>query len=64
MEDTFKLLNMTPEKKAMMVEDSEKEYYERLMLPYKRTLLNREQKEKRRVELDKERQLAETEILA
>ena len=64
MEDTFKLLNMTPEKKAQYLEDGEKEYYERLMLPYKRPVMNKEQREKRRMELDRERQLAENEILA
>ena len=64
MEDTFALLNMTPDKKAQSVEEGEKEYYERLMLPYKRPTLNREQKSEKRMEIDKQRQIEENIILA
>jgi hypothetical protein len=64
MEDTFKLLNLTPERKQAYLEAKEKQYFERMMhvssKPIKPTY---EQKEYLRFELDKKRDEDERPIL-
>jgi len=63
MEDTFILLNMSPERKAVYMEEGEKEYYERLMLPYRTPKLNKQEKHEKRMALDRGRQIEENNIL-
>ena len=53
MEDTFKLLNLTPERKQKYVQEREKYYIERLMTANKGPKLSYEEKEYKRYQIDK-----------
>jgi len=53
MEDTFKLLNLTPERKQKYVQEREKFYIERLMTANKGPKLSYEEKEYKRYQIDK-----------
>jgi hypothetical protein len=64
MEDTFKLLNLTPERKAVYMETKEKQYFERMMNANKQIKPSYEQREYLRFELDKKRDADESPILA
>ena len=64
MEDTFKLLNLTPERKATYMETKEKQYFERMMNANKQIKPSYEQREYLRFELDKKRDADESPILA
>ena len=64
MEDTFKLLNLTPERKAAYMETKEKQYFERMMNANKQIKPSYEQREYLRFELDKKRDADEAPILA
>ena len=63
MEDTFKLLNLTPERKQKYVTEREKYYIERLMTANKGPKLSYEEKEYKRYQIDKERDKAERNII-
>lgn len=63
MEDTFKLLNLTPERKALYLETKEKQYFERMMNANKTVKPSYEQREYLRFDLDKKRDADERPIL-
>ena len=63
LEDTFKILNMTSERKKVYLQSNQKDYYERLMIPYTKAKLTPEEKDQKRMELDKQRTLDEMPIL-
>lgn len=63
MEDTFKLLNLTPERKQAYIEAKEKQYFERMMHANKTVKPSYEQREYLRFELDKKRDDDERPIL-
>jgi hypothetical protein len=63
MEDTFRLLNLTPERKQAYMELKEKMYFERMMHANKTFKPSYEQREYLRFELDKKRDEDEAPIL-
>jgi len=63
MEDTFRLLNLTPERKQRYVAEREKFYIERLMTANKGPKLSYEEKEYKRYQIDKERDRSERNII-
>lgn len=63
MEDTFALLNLTPERKTQYMEQREKFYIERLMTANKGPKLSYEEKEYRRYEIDNQRDKADKQLL-
>ena len=63
MEDTFKLLNLSPERKQAYNETKEKQYFERMMHHSKAIKPSYEQREYLRFELDKKRDEDERPIL-
>lgn len=64
MEDTFKLLNLTPDRKQGYIETREKQYFERMMHSTSKPIKpSYEQREYLRFELDKKRDEDERPIL-
>ena len=63
MEDTFRLLNLTPERKTQYMEQREKYYIERLMTANKGPKLSYEEKEYRRYEIDNQRDKDDKKLL-
>ena len=63
MEDTFKLLNLTPERKSQYMEQREKYYIERLMTANKGPKMSFEEKEMRRFEIDNIRDKEDKKLL-
>ena len=57
------MLNLTTEKKAVYTDLKEKQYYERIMNPYRLPKLSALEKEQKRIDLDRERDLEEAPIL-
>ena len=63
MEDTFALLNLTPERKAAYMEEKEKQYFIRMLGQMKNSKLTWEEKEAKRAAIDQQRDEAEEPIL-
>lgn len=63
MEDTFRLLNLSPDRKTQYLEQREKQYLERLMTANKGAKLSFEEKEYKRLEADDTRDKQEKPIL-
>lgn len=63
MEDTFQLLNLTPERRSQYMEQREKYYIERLMTANKGPKMSFEEKEQRRLEVDNKRDKEDRKLL-
>lgn len=63
MEDTFQLLNLTPERRSQYMEQREKYYIERLMTANKGPKMSFEEKEQRRFEIDNKRDRDDRKLL-
>lgn len=63
MEDTFKLLNMSMERRQAYMEEQEKRNYEWLMNPYRKERLTPEEKDMKRLELDRKRHKVEDKLI-
>lgn len=63
MEDTFALLNLTPERKQIYNDQKEKQYFDRLLCSNKTTKPSFEQKEYKRFQIDNLRDAMEAPLI-